>query len=43
MRMNGLGKKAGQIVLVARAYDMHFRPVLIEVGWFFDDRIEADI
>jgi hypothetical protein len=41
--MTSLGKKAGQIVLVARANDMDVWPVLIEVGWFFDDRIEADI
>ena len=38
-----LSKKAGQIALVTGANDMHFRPVLIEVGSFFDDRKEADI
>mgnify|MGYP000005701239 FL=1 len=38
-----LGQKASQIALVTGANDMHFRPVLIEVGRFFNDRIEADI
>lgn len=38
-----LARKAGQIVLVACAHVMDFRPVWIEMGWFIYDRIEADI